>query len=130
MSSNIEYRVYDAQELKAEAIRRWPQREMQLAPNVVLDEVMPIAGVVRNGLFIVQVADEWSDLSPYNSLIEFLERYYETTDAADCLSHAELEQRDYGADLTDFCERMGISVDDLPKHPSMIRKSQKKSTKK
>lgn len=125
MSQTIEVKVYDAQELKAEAIRRWPQRGMQLHPNVLLDELMAVAGIVRNGLFIIQGVEEWGDLSPLSSLMEFCERYYETTDAYACFKHAEVEWRYSGQGIQDYCDRIGLKLDELPKHPSMIRESQK-----
>lgn len=117
MSMSVDIHVYDIKALKEVISKSVNVKEGQVSVSDFLDKAMEEAGIVINGLFIVQSCDYWDYYSPYSSIMTAVEAYYGKEDLYDEFSKAQIAWRYTGVEETDIYRAVDPDMEDYPIHP-------------
>lgn len=117
MSMSVDIHVYDIKALKEAISKSVNVKEGQINVSDFLDKAMEEAGIVINGLFIVQSCDYWNDYSPYSSIMTAVEAYYGKEDLYDEFNKAQVAWKYTGVEETDIYCAVDPHMKDYPIHP-------------
>lgn len=117
MGMSVDIHAYDVEKLKAADDKGFTAKEDQLKPSAFLEKLMPVAGAVYNGVFVMQSCDYWEDYNPWSNMLQVFERYYQSSNGYDVFDEAQVANIYNGIEEYELWDAAGIDEATVPSHP-------------